>query len=357
LELLHKGNEMMARTSNQHGDIVVLLVVLAGASCLIAAATAATKSWPSVCRGRRKSATDHDMMTPVTAYETLIANGTPLVKLEHLSSLLKRSVYVKMESLNPGGTGKDRAALSMIRHAEEEGVLPRPKRHDLTTTTTNTADQTEVSSAMVDLDVREKNESSSTSAPKGEDFLLIEMIRQAMLSPRSQTGGLVVEATSGSTGIALATLCAARGHACLVVMPDDQAVEKQQLLKTLGATVYVVPNAAISNPNHYVNIARKAALLSEDQLGIPTLFGNQFENQANYEIHYRQTGPELWRQCPQLDAFCMSSGTGGTIAGVGTFLKERNPHCQIVVSSPVRASSEAKKRSEAKPHHCVSMHR
>jgi cysteine synthase len=335
---------MMARTINQRGDLVVLLVVLAGASCLIAVATAATKSWPSVRRGRRKRSTDHDR-TPVTAYETLIANGTPLVKLEHLSSLLKRSVYVKMESLNPGGTGKDRAALSMIRHAEEEGILPRPKRHDFTTTTT---DKTEVSSAMAALDVRDKSEFSSTSAPKEEDLLLIEMIRQSMLSPRSQTGGLVVEATSGSTGIALATLCAARGHACLVVMPDDQAVEKQHLLKTLGATVHVVPNAAISNPNHYVNIARKAALLAEEQLGIPTLFGNQFENQANYDIHYRQTGPELWRQCPQLDAFCMSSGTGGTIAGVGTFLKERNPQCQIVVSGPVEQAGRRRNETKSK---------
>lgn len=158
-------------------------------------------------------------------------------------------------------------------------------------------------------------------------------IREAM--ERSRTGGLVVEGTSGSTGISLANLCAARGHACLVVLPDDQASEKKAILKSLGAVVHVVPNCAISNPNHYVNIARRIAEIARSKFEIPTVFMNQFENEANYRAHYTKTGPELWKQCPRMDAFVMSSGTGGTIAGVGRYLKEQSRgKCRVVLVDP-----------------------
>ena len=278
----------------------------------------------------------YDDKNPPTAYEELIGN-TPLIKLHHLSKFLRRSVYVKMESMNPGGTGKDRAALSIIQHAEETGLLPPPSTSIFLNTSTNTSTKNnddKVNSAITatSSDLTETfNNQEFVSIHSPLDEQLVKLIREA-ISKRSRTGGLVVEGTSGSTGIALATLCAARGHACLVVMPDDQAVEKQSLLKALGAIVHVVPNAAISNPNHYVNIACKAAILARERLGIQAVFGNQFENYANYDIHYRQTGPELWNQCPQLDAFCMSSGTGGTISGVGSFLKEKKQNCKIVVS-------------------------
>jgi cysteine synthase A len=243
----------------------------------------------------------------LTAYESLIENGTPLVKLHRVSKLVGRSVYAKMESMNPGGTGKDRAAINMIRCAEKRGLLPPPDAcGDLLLTPNPPSD-----------DNKDKLES---------------MILQAM--KKSRTGGLVVEGTSGSTGIALATLCAARGHACLVVLPDDQAVEKQSILKSLGAIVYEVPTAAISNPNHYVNIARKTAKVASDTFGIQAVFIDQFENAANYQIHYQMTGPEIWKQLPSIDAFVMSSGTGGTISGVGAYLKERNSAVEIVLVDP-----------------------
>jgi cysteine synthase A len=258
--------------------------------------------------------------TTSTAYEWLIANGTPMVKLERVSELLGRSIYVKMESLNPGGTGKDRAALSMIQHAEQQGLLPVLAPNN-THATTNS----------LTLQETQNNDKNKNNNKQSSDDLLEQMIEKAMANSRS--GGLVVEGTSGSTGIALSTLCAARGHACLVVMPDDQAIEKQAILKSLGAIVYVVPNAAISNPNHYVNLAQRVTEFAQS-LGHKAVFMNQFENKANYQIHYQQTGPEIWGQCAQVDAFAMSSGTGGTIAGVGKYLKERNPQCRIVLVDP-----------------------
>jgi cysteine synthase A len=237
--------------------------------------------------------------TAGTCYEALIGN-TPMVHLSVLSALIQRDIYVKMESLNPGGTGKDRAALGMLRAAEESGGLPPPDyKHSMRSTNVDTSVVlSELESSVDPLDAS---------------------ILEAM--HRSRTGGLVVEGTSGSTGISLATLCASRGHACLVVLPDDQAIEKQTILKTLGAVVHVVPNAAISNPHQYVNVARRLARRAVT-CGIRAVFTDQFENPANYAVHYAQTGPEIYRQCPDLAAFVMSSGTGGTIAGVGRCLKE-----------------------------------
>jgi cysteine synthase A len=206
----------------------------------------------------------------------------------------------------------------MIRHAEAQGLLPAPNS---STNNSDTAD-TAVPQHAHDQNIDDKLES---------------MILQAIQT--SRTGGLVVEGTSGSTGIALATLCAARGHACLVVLPDDQAVEKQAILKSLGAVVYEVPTASISNPQHYVNLARKAAQIARDKFHSSAVFIDQFENAANYHIHYHQTGPELWKQGNNtMDAFVMSSGTGGTISGVGTYLKERNPKIQIVLVDPPGSS-------------------
>lgn len=121
----------------------------------------------------------------------------------------------------------------------------------------------------------------------------------------------VVEGTSGSTGISLAFQCKSRGYQLHVVMPDDQAEEKRAMLEKLGAIVHIVPTAAIANDNHYV---KKAMQLAKE---LPAFFVNQFENEHNYEIHYQSTGPEIWTQTQgQLDGFIMSSGTGGTIAGI-----------------------------------------
>jgi len=188
---------------------------------------------------------------------------------------------------------------------------------------------------------------------------MTRIIREA--SRRSRSGGIVVEGTSGSTGIALAALSAARGHACIVVLPDDQASEKRTILEALGAVVYVVPTASISNPNHYVNIARRLAEQARDQpVPVAAVFMNQFENTANFSEHYHVTGPELWhqfhgkmrndnapcswpwlwqrrRRSRKLDAFVMSAGTGGTISGIGKYFKEQAAaaaDCRIVLVDP-----------------------
>lgn len=192
--------------------------------------------------------------------------------------MIQRDIFVKMESMNPGGTGKDRAAFAMISKAEEDGLLP-----------------------------------------KGG-------------------GGVVVEGTSGSTGIALAAICNTHGHECIIVMPDDQALEKQDLLRHLGAKVNIVKCAAISNPDHYVNVARQIAKDLSD-CGKCAFFTNQFENEANFVAHYTTTGPEIWAQTGgKIDSFVMSSGTGGTISGVGVYLKEQKKDVKIILVDPPGSS-------------------
>jgi len=301
-------------------------------SCLIFGGIGLTAVWISHGwhRRRRRSSSsrtyqeqqlgDDDVIdsissTTLTAHEQLIENGTPLIKLRRVSKLIRRSIYVKMESMNPGGTGKDRAALNMIRMAEKEGKLPPAT----TASSGNCDDNLFLHPSLPAVTATNKNTNTTTTTENELETMVLRAIE------RSRTGGLVVEGTSGSTGIALATLCASRGHACLVVLPDDQAVEKQRILRALGAIVYEVPTASISNPKHYVNLARKAALLAREKFGMSAVFIDQFENLSNFDIHYNQTGPELWKQLDgrRLDAFVMSSGTGGTISGMATFLKEK----------------------------------
>ncbi|KAL3938184.1 MAG: hypothetical protein SGBAC_006850 [Bacillariaceae sp.] len=245
-----------------------------------------------------------------------------------------------MESLNPGGTGKDRAAINMIRSAERDNLLPQPNTDGDLFLLTITKEAPEAPEAQSDVDATTSSSDSQQSKQnkqnQSQSASLEAMIVQAMA--KSRTGGLVVEGTSGSTGIALATLCAARGHACLVILPDDQAQEKKAILQSLGAIVYQVPTASISNPNHYVNIARQAAKLARKKFDIRAFFVDQFENPTNYQMHYENTGPEIWKQLPTIDAFVMSSGTGGTIAGVGTYLKEKNSKVTIMLVDPPGSS-------------------
>ena len=269
---------------------------------------------------------DNNNNNATSTYEKLIGN-TPLVKLDRLSKIVGRDIFVKMESLNPGGTGKDRAALCMIQQAEESGKLPSP----VTTNNNNISLSTTTSNKNIPSSITTDETDNASSSSSSSSSLLESIINKAMKHSRS--GGLVVEGTSGSTGISLATLCAARGHACIVILPDDQAPEKRTILEVLGATVRVVPTAAISNPQHYVKLAQKLAQLAQGQ-GIAAVFIDQFENLSNFRVHYDRTGPELWRECPQLNAFCMSSGTGGTLGGVAHFLKDRKPSCRIVLVDP-----------------------
>jgi cysteine synthase len=289
--------------------------------------------WYAFNRRDKRNIDDENQLP--SAHEALIGS-TPLVRLENISALVGRNIWVKMESMNPGATGKDRAALGMIRQAEQQGLLPPP-----------------VIASLSSLDLQAQKGTNAINAAKHQDPTMIEILNQAY--QKSRSGGIVVEGTSGSTGIALATLAASRGHACLVVMPDDQAAEKLTILRALGAIVFVVPTAAISNPRHYVNIARRLAQLARDH-GIQAAFMNQFENEANFLMHHQSTGPELWHQFqvqaaaarentwpfarrPHLAAFVMSAGTGGTISGMGKYLKEQsNGACQIVLVDPPGSS-------------------
>jgi cysteine synthase A len=178
--------------------------------------------------------------------------------------------------------------------------------------------------------------SSSESCPNHQSpYHLYDTILQQVYD-QSITGGIVIEGTSGSTGISLAHIAIAKGYGCIVVVPDDQASnEKQQLLRAIGGGTYlhIVPPASISSPHHYVNIA-KAITQRAVQLGIPAVFIDQFNNLSNTAIHYNTTGPEIWQQC-QPQAFVMSAGTGGTISGVAKYLKEQDPHCRIVLADPI----------------------
>ena len=219
----------------------------------------------------RRRTNSHRNAQREDGYSALVGNS-PLIRLSSLSNLTGRDIFVKCEYLNPGGTGKDRIALAMIEEAERDGRL-RP-------------------------------------------------------------GGTVVEGTSGSTGIALAALCASKGYRCLIVMPDDQAEEKRALLRRFGATVHTVKTASIANPTHYVNVARQLASEIDG-----AVFMDQFETLANFRVHFSTTGPEIWRQSEGLlDAFVMSAGTGGTIAGVSRYLKSRKTSTKIVLADPPGSS-------------------
>ncbi|TMW63374.1 hypothetical protein Poli38472_002315 [Pythium oligandrum] len=208
-----------------------------------------------------------------------LVGNTPIVELKSLSEATGCTILAKAEFMNPGGSSKDRVAKGIVEDAERRGLL--------------------------------------------------------------REGGTIVEGTSGSTGISLSLMARAKHYNCTIVMPDDQAKEKSQLLEKFGAHVELVKPASIVNAKHYVNEARRRAGV------IPGgYFANQFENTANFDTHYNTTGPEIWHQTRgQVDAFVMSSGTGGTIAGVSSYLKEQNPKIQVFLADPPGSSLYNKVRS------------
>mmetsp|Transcript_7894 Transcript_7894/g.23341 ORF Transcript_7894/g.23341 Transcript_7894/m.23341 type:complete len:413 (-) Transcript_7894:501-1739(-) len=258
-----------------------------------------------------------------------------------------------MECHNPGGTGKDRAALGMLREAERRGDLPPPLSAGEIVPPAHSSGPERRAAGRDDAKEEEEADPSPPPPPdpspqQSRTTTTTTMDRTIETAARrSRTGGVVVEGTSGSTGISLASLCAARGHSVVIVMPDDQASEKRTMLECLGAVVHVVPNCAISNPNHYVNAARTIADAMNGGGGggrepktasgrtIRAAFMNQFENRANFDVHYTRTGKEIWDDAGgRIDAFVMSSGTGGTIAGAGRYLKERNPSIRVILVDP-----------------------
>ncbi|KAI9245303.1 tryptophan synthase beta subunit-like PLP-dependent enzyme [Sporodiniella umbellata] len=199
-----------------------------------------------------------------------LIGNTPLMKIKSLSEATGCTILF----LNPGGSSKDRVALNMIKTAEERGIL------------------------------------------------------------RPHTGSTVFEGTVGSTGISIAVMARAKGYKAWIVMPDDQAKEKYQLLEKLGATVEKVRPASIIDKRQFVNLARdRASAFSHGEA--KGYFADQFENEANFKAHYENTGPEIYRQTGgKLDALVLGAGTGGTLSGVACYLKERLHKLKVYLADP-----------------------
>jgi cysteine synthase len=194
--------------------------------------------------------------------------NTPLVPLLRIGADLPVPVLVKCEHMNPGGSVKDRTARAIIEDAEARGVL-RP-------------------------------------------------------------GMTLVEGTAGNTGVGLALVAAVRGYGLVCVMPDKMSVDKRAALAALGAKVVITPNAPLSSPDNFRNVAQRLAgengwFLTE-----------QFDNPANPRVHEQTTGAEILAQTAgQVGAFVASAGTGGTITGVGRRLKAALPHVRVILADPV----------------------
>jgi cysteine synthase A len=198
---------------------------------------------------------------------------TPLIKLRRASELTGCTILGKAEFMNPGGSVKDRAGKQMILEAETRGEL--------------------------------------------------------------EPGGLVVESTAGNTGIGLAVVANARGYRTVIVIPDTQSQEKKDFLRLCGAELVEVPALAYSNPNNYQHVGRRLAeeLKKTEKHGV--IFADQWNNLDNRKAHYVSTGPEIWEQLNgRIDGFICSIGTGGTIAGTSTFLREKKKDIVIGVADP-----------------------
>ena len=165
-----------------------------------------------------------------------------------------------------------------------------------------------------------------------KDRIGMPIIEAAEREGRPAPGGTVVEGTSGNTGIGLAIAAALKGYRCVFTMPDKMSQEKVRLLKAFGAEVIITPTAVPpDHPDNYVMVAKRIAAETPN-----AIFANQFYNEANPQAHYDTTGPELWEQTDgRLTHFVFAAGTGGTITGVGRFLKEKNSAIQVIAGDPV----------------------
>ena len=197
-----------------------------------------------------------------------LMGNTPLLKLG--CGDLVATILAKLECMNPAGSIKDRAAKAMLDDAEEKGLI--------------------------------------------------------------QPGSVIIEPTSGNTGIGLAAVCAARGYKTIIVMPDSMSAERINLMKAYGAEVVLTPGC-----DGMVGAIRKAAELAEKTPG--SFIPGQFDNPANAMAHYRTTGPEIWADTDgKVDILVCGVGTGGTITGTGRFLKEKNPGIQVVAVEPANSA-------------------
>ncbi len=200
--------------------------------------------------------------------------NTPLIKLKRASEMTGCTILGKAEFLNPGGSVKDRAALYIIKDAEERGLL--------------------------------------------------------------KPGGVVVEGTAGNTGIGLALVGNALGYRSVIVMPETQSQEKKDMLRLCGADLRLVPAVPYANPMNYVRYSEKLAAEIAAQEPNGAIWANQFDNLANRRGHYETTGPEIWQQTDgTVDGFACSVGTGGTLSGTGIALKQHNPRVQIALADPM----------------------
>ena len=158
-------------------------------------------------------------------------------------------------------------------------------------------------------------------------WLIDDAEKRGLLHP----GGTIIEGTSGNTGVGLAMAAAIRGYKCIFVLPDKMSLEKIRNLRAFGAKVVVTPTAvAPEDPRSYYQVSRRLAREVPN-----SIYMNQYDNLANREAHYHITGPEILRQMPEIDVFVAGIGTGGTICGVGKYLKENKPSCKIVAVDPV----------------------
>jgi cysteine synthase len=163
-----------------------------------------------------------------------------------------------------------------------------------------------------------------------KDRAALWIVRDAEARGALQPGGCIVEGTAGNTGIGLALVANALGYRTIIVMPENQSKEKMDTLRALGAELVLVPPTKFSNPGHFVHTSRR---LAEDTAG--AVWANQFDNIANRKAHIESTAPELWEQMEgRIDGFTCSVGTGGTLAGVGMGLKERDENVRIALTDP-----------------------
>ncbi|MGE3921049.1 MAG: PLP-dependent cysteine synthase family protein [Gammaproteobacteria bacterium] len=159
-------------------------------------------------------------------------------------------------------------------------------------------------------------------------YIIDDAEKNGLLKP----GGTIVENTSGNTGAATAMIAAIKGYKTILTMPDKVSQEKQNALKAYGAEIIVTPTSAPpDSPEHYVNTAIRIAKETPNSFRI-----NQYDNQKNPEAHYHSTGPEIWQQTNgKIDYFIASASTGGTISGVGKYLKEKNPAIKVIMPDPI----------------------
>jgi cystathionine beta-synthase len=160
------------------------------------------------------------------------------------------------------------------------------------------------------------------------DYIVADAEQKGLLKP----GGTIVENTSGNTGAAIAMLAAVKGYRAILTMPDKVSLEKQNALRAYGAEIVVTPTAVtLDSPEHYVNVAKRIAAETPNSFRI-----DQYDNPKNPEAHYVSTAPEVWQQTQgKIDFFIASGSTGGTVSGVGRYLKEKNPAIKVIMPDPV----------------------